>query len=118
MIWSFNAEHRAYAARDDVALERVQPLRRALRQIGERNRLRNRDHIRPRVRAERVEAVSASARVAANAAATVPAGVRERMLDRLDAPALLVQHPVVHDAADGQLTVRLDRIILEILVAA
>ena len=37
---------------------------------------------------------------------------------RPDAPALLVEHRVVDHAADGQLGVLLDRIVLEVLVAA
>ena len=53
-----DAEHRANSARHDLPLERVQPLVRALRQLGERNRLGHRDDRRPRVRTELLEAVS------------------------------------------------------------
>ena len=40
------------------------------------------------------------------------------MFDRVDAPAFLIEHAVVNNAADGELAIGLDRIILEILVAA
>ena len=40
------------------------------------------------------------------------------MLDFADAPAFLVQHLVVDHAADGELGVLFDRIVLEVFVAA
>ena len=40
------------------------------------------------------------------------------MLDLTDAPAFLIQHLVVHHAADGELGVFLDGVVLEVLVAA
>ena len=46
------------------------------------------------------------------------AGVGQRMLDRADAPTLLVEHLVVDDAANRQLWIFLDRIILQVFVAA
>src|SRR5436305_1918237 len=56
--------------------------------------------------------------VATHASAAVPARIRERVLDRIHAPALLIEHAVVHYAAYRQLAVSLDRVILEVLVAA
>ena len=40
------------------------------------------------------------------------------MFDASDAPALLIQHQVVDDAADRELGILFDRIVLEVLVAA
>ena len=40
------------------------------------------------------------------------------MLERIDAPTFLIEHPVIHDAADRQLAVRCDGIVLEVFVAA
>ena len=57
-------------------------------------------------------------RIGARVRAAKTTAVSERVLDLSDAPALLVQHRIVDDAADGQFRVLLDRIILKILVAA
>ena len=40
------------------------------------------------------------------------------MLERADAPAFLIEHLVVDDAANGQLWIFLDGIILQVFVAA
>ena len=40
------------------------------------------------------------------------------MLDRIDAPTLLVEHRVAHHAGDRQLVVLLQRVVLQVLVAA
>ena len=47
-----------------------------------------------------------------------PPAVGQRVLDRLHPPAFLVEHRVADDAADRQLAVLLDRVVLEVLVAA
>ena len=41
-----------------------------------------------------------------------------RVFDRVDAPAFLIQHPIVQHAADRQLRIVLDRIILQVFVPA
>src|SRR5262249_51631405 len=79
-----DAEHRANPAGDDVTLERVEALSRALRERGEWNRLRDRDDLWPRVRTERGESMLLRARIAADATATVPARIGERVLDGFD----------------------------------
>src|SRR5689334_21568057 len=66
------AEYRADASPDDLTFERVQSLVRPLRQLGKGDRLGDRDHRRPRVRTESIEAVRLRARVAAHASATEP----------------------------------------------
>ena len=81
-------------------------------------RFRHFDDVRPRERAEAVEAVAARGRVGAHVAAAQPAAVGQRVLDPADAPAFLIEHQVVHDAANGELGVLFDRIILQVLVAA
>src|SRR3954451_9548459 len=90
---------------------------RSLSQLRERDRFGDLDDVWPRVRAESHEPMRPSTRVAAHASAAVPARVRDRMLDRLAAPTFLVEHAVVEDAADRQLAIHLDGIILEVLVA-
>ncbi len=40
------------------------------------------------------------------------------MFDGIDAPSFLVEHPIVDDAPDRELAVLLDRIVLEVLIAA
>jgi len=50
--------------------------------------------------------------------AALAAGIGERVLDRVDAPAFLVEQRIVEDAADRQLRIVLDGIILHILIAA
>src|SRR4051794_7205946 len=78
-----HAEYRADSARDDLSLERIESLMRPSRQLGEWNRLCNCDHSGPSVGAERVEAILSRACVAAYASTTIPARVREGVLDRL-----------------------------------
>ena len=104
--------------RDDLALEGVQPVVAPVGQLDERDRLGHFDDVGERVRAEAVEAAHGGGGVGAGVAAAEAAGVGQRVLDRVHAPAFLVEHPVVEDAADGQFRVLLDRIVLEVLVAA
>src|SRR6202140_677364 len=99
------SEHRANAARDDLALQGVQPLVRAFGQLGKRNRLGNRDDGRTSVGTEPVESVFARTGVASHTAAAVAARVGERVFDGIDAPAFLVEHAVVDDAPDRELAV-------------
>src|SRR5262245_26724142 len=102
------SEHRANSSAHDLTLERVQAFVRTLRQLGKGDRFSHGDHRWPGVWAETVESVGARAGVAAHASATVAAGIRERMLDGLDAPPLLIEHAIVHDAPDRELAVLLD----------
>src|SRR5439155_2824425 len=101
-----DSEHLSNAARHDLSLERIQTLRESLGQRGERNRFRDSDDRRSRVRAERAKAMRSRARVASHTAATVATGIRERMPGRLDSPSFLLQHGIIHDALDGPLAVR------------
>src|SRR5712664_278242 len=112
------SQHRAHASTHDFTLQGVETLVRAACQLGERYRLGDRDHGGPSVWAERDEAMSAGAGIAAHAAAAVPAGVGERVLERVHAPSFLIKHAVIDNASDRQLAVRLDRIVLEIFIAA
>src|SRR5690348_5035350 len=116
--WHLDAEYLPNAARDDLPFHRVQALVRPFRQLRKRKRLGDGDHRRTSVGAELVKAVGAGARVAAHAAATIATLIRERVLDRLDATAFLIEHALVDDAANRQLAVRLDPAVLEILGAA
>src|SRR6202022_4581996 len=111
-------EHRANAARDDLPLQGVQSLVRPFSQLGERNRLGNCDYGRTSVGTETVESVFARARVASDTPAAIAARVGERVFDGVDAPSFLIEHPVVDDAPDRELAVLLDRIVLEVLIAA
>src|SRR5256714_2048999 len=113
-----DSQHCAHAARDDLALERVQAFVRALGQLGEGNRFRHGNHRRSRVRAKAVESELPRAGVAADAAAAITARVGERVLDRVDSPTFLIEHSIVDDAANSKLAIRLDGVVLEILVAA
>src|SRR5262249_27178710 len=112
------AEHRPNPAPDDVPLERIEVLGRALREHGEGNRLSDRDDRRTRVRTERRESVFSRARIAADATTAVSARIGERMLDGFDSPTLLIEHAIVDDASNRQLPILLDGIVLEILVSA
>src|SRR5258705_51483 len=113
-----DAEDRSHAPSHDLALQPIETLMRALRQLGEGNRFGDTDDGRPRVGTESDKAVAARAGIAADAAATVAAGVGERVLERVDAPAFLIKHAIVHHAADRQLAVRFDRVVLQVLIAA
>src|SRR6185369_4943868 len=53
-----------------------------------------------------------------HAAAAESSGIGEGVLDRLHSPPFLVEHAIVDDAADRQLAVLLDRVVLQVLVAA
>ena len=57
-------------------------------------------------------------RISANVAAAQASAVRQRVLDASHAPAFLIEHQIVDDAADGQLAVFLNRIVFEVLVAS
>src|SRR6266576_6048982 len=91
-----DAEDRAHAPPHDLALQRIKTLMRTLRQLREWNRFGDTDDGGPRVRTESDEAVAARAGIAAHAAATVAAGIGERVLERVDAPAFLIKHAIVH----------------------
>src|SRR6267378_8385244 len=72
------SQHRANAARDDLALQRVEPLVRAFGQLGKRNRFGNSDDGRTSVGTETVESVFAGTGIASDAAAAIAARVGER----------------------------------------
>src|ERR1700687_789571 len=112
------SEHRANAARHDLAFQGVQSLVLAFSQLGERNRFGNCDYGGTSVGTETVESVFARARVASDTAAAIAARVGERVFDGVDAPSFLIEHPVVDDAPDRELAVLFDWIILEVLIAA
>src|SRR5712664_1659433 len=112
------SQHRAHASTHDFTLQGVETLVRAACQLGERYRLGDRDHGGPSVWAERDEAMPAGAGIAAHAAAAVTPRVGERVFERVHAPSFLIKHAVIDDASDRQLAVRLDRIVLEIFIAA
>src|SRR6478672_1008418 len=114
----FDTEHRLDAAPHHFALECIKTLVRSLSELGERNRLGDCNHRRPRVRAEIGEAEFAGARVPAHAAATVATGVSERVLDGFNSPPFLIEHPIADDTANCQFAVSLDRIVFEIFVTA
>src|SRR3954467_10722963 len=59
-----HAEYRANPARDDLSLERVEPLMRSLRELCEWNRLGDRDHSGARVGTACIEPILVRARVA------------------------------------------------------
>src|SRR5438045_2878485 len=109
-----DAEDRAHTASHDFAFQRIETLMRPPRQLGKWNRLGDANHRRPRVRTESDKAVAARARIAAHASAAVAAGVSEGVLERLDPPAFLIEHAIVHDAASRQLAVCLDWLVLEV----
>src|SRR6267154_4679329 len=74
----------------------------------ERNAFRHVNDTGPREWAESGKAVMAGWRVSAEVASAQATAVGERMLDSPNAPALLVKHQIVHDAANSQLRVFLD----------
>ena len=111
-------KRRLDAPANDVALERVQLVDVVAGQLNEWNALGYLDHIRPRERAEPLEAKVMARRIGAGVRPAQATGVGERMLDRADAPAFLIEHLVVNDAADRQLRIFVDRIILQVFVAA
>src|SRR4051812_10653471 len=111
-------EYRPHATGNDLTLEGVESFMRAFSESGEWDRFGDRDDGRAQVRTETLESECARAGVATHAGPAVSAGVREGVLDGIHAPALLVQHAIVHHAPDGELAVGLDWIILEILIAA
>ena len=106
----------AHAAGHDLALEGVEPFMVPVGERDEGNALRDLDDVRQRVGTEPAEAERGPRRVGAHVATALPAGIGLRMLDRVDAPALLVEHPVGEDALDREFRVVLDRIVLEVLI--
>src|SRR2546429_8705429 len=106
------------AAGNNFAFQAVEFLDRHVGERYERNAFGNFDVTRTCVRTEAVEAKLLCGSLGARVAAAQAAAVRERVFDAAHTPAFLVQHQVVHYAADGQFRVFLDRIILQIFVAA
>src|SRR5258705_6271457 len=103
-------QHRADATANDFALQSVEALGRSLRERREGYRFGDRDHRGAGVGAEPAEAVRSGAGIAADASPAQSAGVGQRVFDRFDAPALLIQHAVVADAPVRQLPFRFDRV--------
>ncbi len=106
------------AAADDQALERIQFLVIPAGEFDERNALGDFDDVRHRIGTESLESEHSGRSVGAHVTATLAATVGQGVLDLVDPPAFLVQHRVVEHAAYRQLRVGLDRIILEVLIAA
>src|SRR4029450_2246991 len=100
-------EHGHVEARDrldapayDLALQRIQRRHVVIRERGERNAFGDLHDVGSRVRAEAVEPVLRGRRVRPYVAAAQAPAVGERVLDAADAPAFLIEHQVVDDAAD------------------
>src|SRR5207249_3267015 len=110
--------NRLDTTRNDFAFERVEFFDGHAGERRKRNCLGYRDYVRPREWAETLETEVFRRRVGARVAATQAAAVGQRMLDPPDAPAFLIEHQVVHHASNRQLRVFLDRIVLQVFVAA
>src|SRR5690606_20662508 len=113
-----DARHGLYAAPNDLALERVKLLMVPIGKLDEWDALGHLDHVGQRIRAEPLESEHARGSVGTDVPAALAARVRQRVLDRADAPSLVVKHQVVEHTPDGQLGVGLDGIVLQVLVAA
>ena len=87
-------------------------------ELDEGDPLGNLDDVGERVGAEAAEAERGGGGVAANMAATLAAGVGQRVLDGIHPPALVVEERVVENAANRELRIVLDGVALEVLVAA
>ncbi len=107
-----------HAGREDLALEAVELRRVGAAERGVRDSLRDCNHPRARERARTREPVPPRRRAGAHVPAREPAAVGLRVLERLDPPTLVVEHPVGDHAPDRELAVLLDRVVLEVLVAA
>src|SRR6266404_5419965 len=103
--------------RNDFAFERVEFLNRHSAERSERNRFGYRDDVGPREWAETFEVELFRRRVGARVAPAQPAAVGQRMLDPPDAPALLVEHQVVHHAAMVHPGVSLEGIVFRFFAA-
>src|SRR4051794_375972 len=112
------AGHLSDSAAQHLAFETVESFVGALGELSERDGLGHGDDPRPTVGAEQREAVPPGGGVAPDASPAQAAAVGQGVLDGLHSPAFLIEHPVVDDAANGQLRVLLDGIVLEVLVAA
>src|SRR4029453_8193847 len=86
---------------DNFTFERVETVDRRFRECVERDRFRDGDNIRPGKGAEALKAKVPGGSVRAGVAAAESAAIGERMFDAADAPALLVEHQITDDAADG-----------------
>src|SRR5262245_1901726 len=109
---------RFHAAPYDLALERVKRRHVVLGQRRERDSFGDFDHGGSRVGTESIEAVATSRRIGTDVAPAQPATVSQRELDAAEAPAFLVPHQVIDDAADRELAANFERIVLEAFVAA
>src|SRR6267154_48811 len=106
------------AARNNFALERIKFFHGHVGERRERDALAYFYYRRTWEGTETREAVMPGGRVGPEIAAAQPAAVGERVFGAAHAPAFLVEHQVVYHATDGQFRIFLNRIILQILVAA
>ena len=112
------ARHCPDPSRHHLPLEFVKSINIEVGQCAIGNSLRHGDHAGHGERAEADKAGGGQRACRAGVAAGVPAAEGQRVLDRFDAPAFLIQHAIVEHAADRQLGVDLDRIVLEVFIAA
>ena len=85
---------------NDFSLELIQFLMIPLRQFDKGNRLGNFDHTWQREGAKSSKAKESSRCAGANMASALAATVCQRMLDRMHAPSLLIQHQIVQNATN------------------
>src|SRR6187397_3306758 len=89
-----------------------------MREVIKRNAFCHCEDVRSRERAKSLEAIMSRGRVSARVTAAQSAAVSQRMLDPPHAPSFLIEHEIVDHAADGQLGILFNGIVLQVLVAA
>src|ERR1700733_5896729 len=110
--------HSLDPSRYDLTLQSVQPLHVIVGQLDERNTFRHRNHRRLSKRAEPEKTEVTHWSIGSAVRAAKSAAVSQGVFDLSHTPTLLVQHRVVDHAANRQLRILLNRVILEILAPA
>src|SRR5947207_2677325 len=98
--------------RDDLAFESIKLLHGHVSERRKRDAFGYFNHVWARVGAETFEAVGPRRRIGAGVTATQATAVGKRVFDAAHTPTFLVEHQVVHHAADGQFGVLFDGIVL------
>src|ERR1700688_3729373 len=110
------AGNRGNTARYDFPFQFIEPRHTVVRQFDKRYRLGDGDECGPQEGAETMETEVPPRSVCACVRPAKSAAVSKRMFDLSHAPSFLIQHRVIDDAANGQLRILFNGIVLQILI--
>src|SRR5438477_5853988 len=116
--WHLEPGDRFNPTRNDVPFKLVQSINLIIGKGDKRNALCDLDHVWACEWAEALETEMPARRVGAGIGAAQAAAVSKRVFDSTHAPAFLIKHLIVNYAPNREFRIFLDRIVLEIFVAA